>query len=1002
MLQEHGLLVGQLSRDALRGNASESRGGTAYASQVGQLSRRNSNASESRGGTACASQGRPAASFADDEAFLSAEVWTTGKAAVDLTAITDAIKGLCSRLRGEQEARRELETRVEALAETAEKAFVIAQTAVEHDDGDLRTVDRVEEGDCDEGGKKMRPKISKQVNYEGGIHYSTKSRMGVQHLNEVSETYGDDDDMEIAMLEKQKERRREARLLRIETDITYHRKQLEQKIVHDDSLLEIKLSSMMTEVERRLLPADMDDLRNQLLGQMRSDVSLECRSSISAAFQDKTAILSKQVDTACQAVTHRLVSFEEKVKQFEAEKQKEEDNIKPLEDMIENHQRRLEDLARRVHGYKTDLIDLTNKLDVKHEQLAGHMTSLDETMGLFGKRQLHDEQEITSMVTKSQASRSTDSVESGDANMGRTTTPGGGHLERLKEDLMKDVRKDFQKALQALCTGHHAEEIRRTLEGKINDQRLILEAEAERRQETMPEMIVEECENVVGHLRKEIAEVRASHRPIQHSGIVSEGSGGLRAEVQEMLEDAKVEMLAAMNSARQPVAPSVAAQTMADFSGRNSVRKGKAADRPFSKTTYGIDEQFISSMQAMQAANAALRERLKMLEARLTAMEVLANAGEEMGSRLESAEDDAHPPELTTPMPPRTPSSLGPTPDGMRRSQYGRAASPFLGSQQGRPGSGLTGGGGGAGSGRSHAVVAELMQRLTELTQRWEDVERVVAEQASSFVLQASQTASVAEDGRKELENVTRAIRGIQRQGEQSVMRIDDIFQDQNKLSSRMQELMTKVLGTLCSIQERPNGNVDAADVTVLSELTALADSMGTNKKVEAQLENSLGLFRSDIVAQLGQLRTEMQDNLVRKANRIDLQSLITKVHCMAGPEAQPRPLRSATPEVSSCGAGGGRGSPDQIMFTVGENAAGVKWPRCLSCDTPVEVITDGGRLKTVAMVPSRMASPPVSPSPRCFSATPPPVSPSPPPATPTLPPAPGAAPVRPRSKTAC
>merc|ERR1712190_507764 len=193
---------------------------------------------------------------------------------------------------------------------------------------------------------------------------------------------------------------------------------------------------------------------------------------------------------------------------------------------------------------------------------------------------------------------------------------------------------------------------------------------------------------------------------------------------------------------------------------------------------------------------------------------------------------------------------------------------------------------------------------------------------------------AVAEDGRREIANLSMAIRAVQRDEETTNARLDDVRKKVTTLRDRLEVALPHVLKALEDVLQRVG--VDANEVgeaaPVVSALRSLLADGDWAAKVphpfvsQGSLQNTLETLQQDVQAWLEALRRDIVSALSGKADYGALRHLSEQ---MARHEAQAMPLMRtmasfAVEEPKANDAG-------LVRFPLGPG-------RCVSCDSKVDV----------------------------------------------------------------
>eukprot|EP00928_Gymnodinium_smaydae_P042500 TRINITY_DN28607_c0_g1_i2.p1 TRINITY_DN28607_c0_g1~~TRINITY_DN28607_c0_g1_i2.p1 ORF type:complete len:1275 (-),score=297.81 TRINITY_DN28607_c0_g1_i2:103-3927(-) len=211
----------------------------------------------------------------------------------------------------------------------------------------------------------------------------------------------------------------------------------------------------------------------------------------------------------------------------------------------------------------------------------------------------------------------------------------------------------------------------------------------------------------------------------------------------------------------------------------------------------------------------------------------------------------------------------------------------------------------------THAVgSAAVMRRVTEL-------QRKQAEANEEAKL-------IADDGRREVMNVSQVLRGVQRDAELSGAKMDDLKLDVKRLRSHVDAALPQVVNIIENLMARlgPNAGFTQDDIEGLKHVVEeAADKPAPHPFVsQSTLQKALDGLQKEVSGNVNQLRAEVLEVLRGKADGKALANLSQKLSLQ---EQEIPSMKQALQEL--------------VPETKAENAAFLKQFRCVSCNTAIE-----------------------------------------------------------------
>jgi len=191
---------------------------------------------------------------------------------------------------------------------------------------------------------------------------------------------------------------------------------------------------------------------------------------------------------------------------------------------------------------------------------------------------------------------------------------------------------------------------------------------------------------------------------------------------------------------------------------------------------------------------------------------------------------------------------------------------------------------------------------------------------------------SLAEDGRREVSNLSLALRGVQRDSEIGAARIDGIRSDVSQLQARIEAALPQVMKALEQVLGQKVEVADkdlagpVAEIEELQKVMAESTSDAARRFVSQEtLRKALEAVQADMQAWLEKLRQDILAAMVGKADNAALRSLSEQLDKQA--ETPMRRTLAQLPPPSAT---------DEAAFT--------RWPliRCVSCDKKVNMQSAG------------------------------------------------------------
>lgn len=204
-----------------------------------------------------------------------------------------------------------------------------------------------------------------------------------------------------------------------------------------------------------------------------------------------------------------------------------------------------------------------------------------------------------------------------------------------------------------------------------------------------------------------------------------------------------------------------------------------------------------------------------------------------------------------------------------------------------------------------------------------------------------TQAYEEAVDAKREIGNVSLAVKGVQRNVEMTTSKLEDTATAQEALKARMDVALPHLLRALESLARQIGPDGLSCDVTGDVEgnlsrkqpldVDALRDLISSNRLPELfvspdMLKRAVETLSTDVKTKLGKLHQNMTDISQKKADNEDLRCLVSK-------------LGAVENDMHSCFAA----AEAQIVEDGVENPAGARWPlqpaRCISCNAKAELV---------------------------------------------------------------
>jgi chromosome segregation ATPase len=328
------------------------------------------------------------------------------------------------------------------------------------------------------------------------------------------------------------------------------------------------------------------------------------------------------------------------------------------------------------------------------------------------------------------------------------------------------------------------------------------------------------------------------------------------------------------------------------------------------KTKRGVDDDEVHQAMSPQMV------LFEGLEARITQLE-----RNDRNNRIDRSNS-------SPPRPPVRPASSGP-----RRSTGGTVSN--------------------AVDGTHLAVLREELQRLKG---RVGKVEETVEQSSAILEEEKKHTQNLldirrdfqeqVENNRRELDNLTRALRGSQRGEELTVARLEDLASLVSKLQSKVEAGLPPLLRAIGHLARTGGGGTGDTytdggagggedSLAALQGLLFGSDGSGSWFLTQTAFKEALGAFEDNLQEQLMMLRQAIATSLQTKADSGELRSLSSQL------EALGQNFQLLSYRVFET-----RGSSKVQSEMSAENAAIFRLPlqgRCVSCDRKVDVAVDRG-----------------------------------------------------------
>eukprot|EP00931_Biecheleriopsis_adriatica_P021770 TRINITY_DN14144_c0_g1_i1.p1 TRINITY_DN14144_c0_g1~~TRINITY_DN14144_c0_g1_i1.p1 ORF type:complete len:997 (+),score=302.31 TRINITY_DN14144_c0_g1_i1:101-3091(+) len=187
---------------------------------------------------------------------------------------------------------------------------------------------------------------------------------------------------------------------------------------------------------------------------------------------------------------------------------------------------------------------------------------------------------------------------------------------------------------------------------------------------------------------------------------------------------------------------------------------------------------------------------------------------------------------------------------------------------------------------------------------------------------------SLAEDGRREVSNLSLALKGVQKDTEIGAARMESLRSDVGSLQAKIEAALPQVLKALQEINGKAEelGGPDSASIKAVQEATAVLSESNADsvRRFVSQdmLSQALRGVQTDMQTWLENLRQDILSAMVGKADNTALASLAEQLEKQAENMRRPIAQLPATASVST----------DEASF--------VRWPalpvRCVACNTKV------------------------------------------------------------------